>query len=117
MSVVQKFFGDPTTKILKKYQKSLDRVKQSETTYKDSIQTIDDVQKETARFQSMFEQNRTTRDQKLQGIESNTSFDIGEMTLRRGEVIEEYHKKRNVIISEIKFDAFALHRRACEIVF
>lgn len=43
-------------------------------------------------------------------------MDIGEVSLQTGEAETQYHKEREKIIHQISFEAYALHRRACEII-
>ncbi len=88
ISFVQKLFGDPSEKKLKLYKKDLEAIKTIEKKYRDEITTIAQVQAKTHEFQSKFS-----------GLSIDT--DLAEI------------KKR---LAEIKHEALALHRRACEII-
>lgn len=90
MSILSFLFGDPSEKKLKSYQKELDQIKKIEADYRDSITTIEQVQAKTHEFQSRFT-----------GLDITTDDGLAEV------------KKR---LAETKYEAFALHRRACEII-
>ncbi len=90
-SLLLKIFGDPSEKKLKSYQKDLEKIKHIESQYKDEISTVDQIQAKTHEFQSRF---------------SWLSFDD-----------ENDFIKMKAILEEMKFEAFALHRRACEIIY
>ena len=87
-SFIQKLFGDPSEKKLKIYKKDLEKIKEIEKKYRDEIKTISEVQAKTLEFQSKFE-----------GLDLD-------------EDIKEIKERLN----DIKHEALALHRRACEII-
>ena len=87
-SFIQKLFGDPSEKKLKVYKKDLEKIKEIEKKYRDEIKTISEVQAKTHEFQSKFE-----------GLDLD-------------EDIKEIKERLN----DIKHEALALHRRACEII-
>lgn len=91
MSLLTFLFGDPSEKKLKSYQKELDQIKKIETDYRDSITTIEQVQAKTHEFQSRFS-----------GLDIDT--DEGFADIKQ-------------VIENTKYEAFALHRRACEIIY
>ncbi len=90
-SLITKIFGDPSEKKLKKYQKDLDAIKEFETKLQSEIQTIEEVQAKTHAFQSLFE-----------------GLDIGNI---------DDQKKIRETLESIKHEAFALHRRACSLIY
>lgn len=90
MSILTKLFGDPSEKRLKQYKKELDHIKTIEKQYRDEIQTISEVQAKTHEFQSLFKDLNTQNNDDLREIKK--------------------------ILADIKPQAFALHRRACEII-
>lgn len=87
-SFITKLFGDPSEKKLKIYKKDLEKIKEIEKKYRDEIKTISEVQAKTHEFQSKFE-----------GLDLD-------------EDIKEIKERLN----DIKHEALALHRRACEII-
>lgn len=87
-SFITKLFGDPSEKKLKIYKKDLEKIKEIEKKYRDEIKTISEVQAKTHEFQSKFE-----------GLDLD-------------EDIKEIKERLN----GIKYEALALHRRACEII-
>ena len=84
-------FGDPSAKKLKQYQKELDIIKSIEIKFREEITTIDQVQAKTHEFQSKF-----------QGLDIESDTD---------------KQKIREILESIKHEAFALHRRACELIY
>lgn len=90
-SFITKIFWDPSEKQVRLYQKELEFIKKIEIEYASTITTIEQVQAKTHEFQSRF-----------------TDFNIDDST-NLSEI-----KKR---IEETKYEAFALHRRACELIY
>ncbi len=90
-SLFNTIFGDPSEKRVKLYTKELDQVKTIETEYKNTITTIEQIQSKTHEFQSRFS-----------GLDISSETDIREI-------------KR--ILESTKYEAFALHRRACELIY
>ncbi|NRH20504.1 preprotein translocase subunit SecA [Candidatus Gracilibacteria bacterium] len=90
-SFITKIFGDPSEKRVQSYQKELEHIKKIEGEYASSITNIEQVQAKTHEFQSRF-----------------SDLDIENPT----DLIEV--KKR---LEETKYEAFALHRRACELIY
>lgn len=91
LSFITKIFGDPSEKRVKLYQKELEQIKKIETEYAKSITNIEQVQAKTHEFQSRFT-----------GLSIENPDELIEI------------KKR---LESTKYEAFALHRRACEIIF
>ncbi len=89
--IVNKIFWDPSEKKLKLYQKELDKIKLIEDTYRDEISTIEQVQAKTHEFQTRFEW---------------LSIDDADELIKIRELLES-----------TKYEAFALHRRACELIY
>lgn len=90
-SLITTIFGDANTKRLKKYEKDLLEIKKIEADYRETITTIDQVQAKTHEFQARF-----------------TWLDI-----ENEDNLVEIQKK----LEETKHEAFALHRRACELIY
>lgn len=84
-------FGDPSSKKLKQYTKELEIIKGIEVKFREEITTIDQVQAKTHEFQSRF-----------------SWLDIEK---------EDDRSKIREILEQIKHEAFALHRRACELIY
>jgi preprotein translocase subunit SecA len=91
MNLLTLIFWDPSQKKLKYYQKDLAKIKAIEITMRDEISTIEQVQAKTHNFQSRFE-----------WLDIDDSGD---------------RKKAREILESIKHEAFALHRRACELIY
>lgn len=84
-------FPDPSTKKLRNYSKELDAIKLVEAKIREEITTLEQVQAKTHEFQSRFSE-----------LDTDNEVD---------------RKKVQSLLEEIKFDAFALHRRACELIY
>lgn len=90
-SLITKIFGDPSEKKLKKYAKDLEKIKKIEERLLGEIKTIEEVQAKTHAFQSLFE-----------------GLDIEK---------EDDRPKIREILESIKYEAIALHRRACALIY
>ncbi len=90
-SIFTDIFANASEKRVKSYRRELEQVKQIEVEYATTIITIDQVQAKTHEFQSRF-----------------TDLDVQNPT----DLIEI--RKR---LEETKYEAFALHRRACELIY
>ena len=90
-SFITAIFANSSEKRVRSYQKDLHQVRVIEAEYAITITTIEQVQAKTHEFQSRF-----------------SDLDISDTT----DLIEI--KKR---LEETKYEAFALHRRACEIIY
>jgi preprotein translocase subunit SecA len=91
LSFITKIFGDPSEKKVKTYQKELENIKKIETEYASSITTIEQVQAKTHEFQSRFNELDIDNENDFQEIKN--------------------------ILEATKYEAFALHRRACQIIY
>lgn len=91
LSFLLKIFGDPSQKKLKSYEKDLEIIKKIEVRLHEEITTVEQIQAKTHEFQSRF-----------------SGLDI--------ENTEDRPKIREILES-IKHEAFALHRRACELIY
>ncbi|MBS9783731.1 preprotein translocase subunit SecA [Candidatus Gracilibacteria bacterium] len=89
-SFLTKIFGDPSEKKLQSYRKELEAIKKIEAKYRDEITSLEQVQAKTHEFQSKFE-----------------GLDITD---------DDDKKKIKEILETIKHEAFALHRRTCELI-
>jgi preprotein translocase subunit SecA len=84
-------FGDTNSKHLRKYEKDLIEIKKIESQYRETITSIEHVQSKTHEFQTRFI-----------GLNVDDNDDLIEI------------KKR---LNDTKHEAFALHRRACELIY
>ena len=91
LSFLTKIFWDPSEKRLRTYEKELESIKKIEELYRTEITTIDQIQAKTREFRSRFEWLDTENPEEILEI-----------------------KKR---LDNTKYEAFALHRRACEIIY
>jgi preprotein translocase subunit SecA len=89
--LITRIFGDPSEKKLKSYKKELEKIKAIESRYQTEITTIEQIQARTHEFQSRFT-----------GLDIEDADDL--TTIRS-------------ILEEIKHEAFALHRRACTLIY
>ncbi len=89
--IITKLFGDPSEKKLKLYQKELEKIKEVEVNYRNEIATIEQVQAKTHEFQTRFA-----------GLSLENSDDLA---------------KIRELLETTKYEAFALHRRTCEIIY
>lgn len=90
-SFVTDLFGDPSKRKLKQYYKELEKIRTIEAKYRDEIKTVEQIQAKTHDFQTQFD-----------GLDIDNADDILEIKTR---------------LDAIKYEAFALHRRACEIIY
>jgi preprotein translocase subunit SecA len=90
-SLLLTIFGDPSEKKLKNSFKELEKIKSFEAVYKSEITTIEQIQAKTHEFQSRFS-----------GLNYDDPEDFATM---------------KATLESTKHEAFALHRRACEIIY
>ncbi len=91
LNFLLKIFGDPSAKKLKSYEKDLEIIKKIEIRLHEEITTVEQIQAKTHEFQSLF-----------------TDLDIEDSDDR---------VRVREILESIKHEAFALHRRACELIY
>ncbi len=91
MNLISLIFWDPSQKKLKNYRKDLEIIRKIEWRFREEINTIEQVQAKTHEYQSRFEWLNVD--------------DIDDRT------------KVREILESIKYEAFALHRRACELIY
>ena len=91
LSFLNTLLGDANAKRLKSYEKDLLAIKKIEASYRETISTVDQVQAKTHEFQARF-----------------TDLDIDDE-----DDLAEIQKR----LEETKHEAFALHRRACELIY
>ena len=91
MNILSLLFWDPSQKKLKSYKKDLEKIKSIEWTLRSEILTVEQAQAKTHQFQSLFE-----------GLNMDDLED---------------RKKAKDILKSIKHEAFALHRRTCELIY
>lgn len=87
---ITKLLGDPSQKKMRTYEKDLIAIKKIEEEYRISIDSMEAVQAKTHEFRSRFSD-----------IESDTA---------------EWYDAMKRVLEETKHEAFALHRRACELM-
>ena len=90
-TLIAKIFGDPSEKKLKSYTKELEKIKVIEAQYRDEISTVEQIQAKTHEFQTRFD-----------GLSIDKEGDLDQI---------------RSILESTKYEAFALHRRACEIIY
>ncbi|MBC7503382.1 preprotein translocase subunit SecA [Candidatus Gracilibacteria bacterium] len=90
-SFITNIFGNASEKQVKIYRRELEQVRTIELEYTNTITTIEQVQAKTHEFQSRFS-----------GLDISDTTDLIQV------------KK---ILEETKYEAFALHRRACELIY
>ncbi len=91
MNLISLIFGDPSQKKLRSYEKALEKIKWVEVRFRTEISSIEEVQAKTHEFQSLFE-----------WLDMEEAEDIW---------------KAERILEDIIYEAFALHRRACELIY
>jgi preprotein translocase subunit SecA len=90
-SFLSSLLGDPSTKKLHHYEKELIAIKKIEVLYREEILSIEQIQAKTHEFQTQFI-----------GLDIDNPDDLKEVRKR---------------LEDIKYSAFALHRRACELIY
>ena len=83
-------FGDHTERILKTYEKDLARVLELEQKLQDELRTVEDIQNKTQHFRRLF----TDLDPKN----------------------EEDFARIQAILHDIRHEAFAVHKIACQLI-
>jgi preprotein translocase subunit SecA len=91
LSLLTKIFGDPGEKKCRQYTKELEKIKIIESGYQKDITSIEQIQAKTHEFQTYFK-----------GLDINNESDLVEIREK---------------LESIKYQAFALHRRACELIY
>lgn len=91
MSLFTRIFGDPSDKKVHAYERDLHAIKKIEEEYRSSILSLDAVKAKTDEFRSRFS-------------------DIDPLT-------DEGYAEMKRILEATKFEAFALHRRTCELIY
>lgn len=91
LSFLSALLPDSSTKRIKSYEKDLAAIKKIEAHYREVITSVDQVQAKTHEFQTRFS-----------GLDIEDETDMVEI------------KKR---LNDTKHEAFALHRRACELIY
>ena len=89
-TIITKIFGDPSEKRVKGYIRDLEDIKIIETRLRSELTSLDLVQTKTREFMARFE-----------GLDYRQ---------------DEDYKKIRSILDEIKYEAFATHRIACELI-
>lgn len=117
MSILSRFFGDPTVRILRSYKKDLDRVKVIEKEYSTTINSIDGVHAKTQEFRARFEPIRLAYITEKDRIDTDTSITIEAKNDLKTNNEKRYIADREALVQSLRFEAFALHRRACELIF
>jgi len=117
MSILSSLFGDPTIKVLHRYQKDLLKIKKIEEDYRKTIDTIEAVQNKTQEFRDRFTPIRLRYITEQDSIDNNTSLSLEEKTERVKKNHKNYISEREEMVQSLRFEAIALHRRACEIIF
>ena len=116
MSIFSRLFGDPTIAILHGYQKDLLKIKKIEEEYKKTILSVDAVKAKTAEFRARFEPIR------LSYLSERDSIELSDASrIQKNAAIEKnnthYRESRESLVQDIRFEALALHRRACELIY
>ncbi len=89
--LITKIFGDPGEKKIKKYYTELTLIKKIEEGFVNEFKTVEQVKTKTQEFMKKFEWLNYKND--------------------------DDYKKIKSILNEIKFEAFALHRTACKLIY
>lgn len=117
MGIFSSFFGDPTIKVLHWYQKDLLKIKKIEEDYKNIIDTVEAVQTKTAEFRERFTPIRLAFITEKDRIEQHTTLSLEEKVEAAQKNNARYIAAREEMVQSLKFEALALHRRACEIIY
>jgi len=91
LPILKYIFWDVSDKKLKHYQGELEKIKKIEDVFQNEILTIEQIQAKTHEFQARFSEFDTNNEEHLPLIKQ--------------------------ALESIKYEAFALHRRACQIIY
>lgn len=89
-NIITKIFGDPSEKRVKQYTKDVEKIRLIEAELRDTLTSVELVQAKTREFMARFE-----------GLDYRN---------------DEDYKQIRTILDEIKYEAFAVHRIACELI-
>lgn len=117
MNLFTKLFGDPTIAMLHAYQKDLIKIKKIEEEYKNSILSLEAVKAKTAEFRALFEPVRLAFITEQDRIDTDTTLDLHAKNIAIEDNKKTYISSREAIVQKIRFEALALHRRACELIY
>jgi len=117
MNIFTSLFGDPTIKVLHRYQKDLLKIKIIEEEYQKTIDTVEAVQAKTLEFKERFVPIRLAFVTEKDRIENDTSLSLEEKTDLTKQNHKTYIASREAMVQSLRFEALALHRRACEIIY
>lgn len=117
MNLFASLFGDPTIKVLHLYQKDLQKIKKIEEEYRKSILTVEEVQAKTQEFKTRFAPVHETFATEKTRIEQATYGNLEDKIEAIKKNNARYIIAREEMVQSLKFEALALHRRACEIIY
>lgn len=104
MSIISSLFGDPTIKVLHRYQKDLLKIKKIEEEYQKTIESIEAVQAKTLEFKERFTPIRLTFITEQDRIESDTTLTLEE----KAELSKTNHKNyitaREEMVQLLRFE-------------
>lgn len=117
MGIFSTLFGDPTIKVLHRYQKDLIKIKKIEEEYKNTIDSIEAVQAKTLEFKERFIPIRLAFITEKDRIENDISLSLEEKIEATKLNHKNYIASREEMVQSLRFEALALHRRASEIIY
>lgn len=117
MLLFSRLFGDPTIAILHWYKKDLIKIKKIEEAYRDTLQNLESIREKTQELKSRFEPIKLAFVTEKDKIDSTTNLSIVQRNELRESNKKNYQLSREKMVQNIKYEAIALHRRACELIF
>lgn len=117
MSLLSSLFGDPTIKVLHRYQKDLLKIKKIEEDYRKTIDTVEAVQAKTLEFKERFTPIRLKFVTEQDRIENDLTLSLEDKADLTKTNHKNYITAREEMVQSLRFEGLALHRRACEIIY
>jgi preprotein translocase subunit SecA len=117
MNIITSLFGDPTIKVLHRYQKDLLKVKKIGEEYEKTIDTVEAVQAKTLEFKERFTPIRLAFITEQDHIDTDGALSLEEKADLTKKNHKTYIAAREEMVQSLRFEGLALHRRASEIIY
>lgn len=85
--------------------------------YKDTLQNLESIREKTQELKSRFEPIKLAFVTEKDKIDSTTNLSIVQRNELRESNKKNYQLSREKMVQNIKYEAIALHKRACELIF
>ncbi len=104
MSIISSLFGDPTIKVLHRYQKDLLKVKKIEEEYQKTLDTVEAVQAKTLEFKERFTPIRLKFVTEQDRIENDVTLSLEDKTELTKTNHKNYITAREEMVQSLRFE-------------